>query len=246
MRRRIKIETFDGLQLTGHVFHRPRKPPRSKKDEEQLDHGETNDDDHHQSIGFLQRAHEIVDRRQCDDLPGLTEATWKPREGCDQILAVARRLEDEAISTRTGMLAMSFTHVGIVDISQGCDLKGSVLDANALLLVREGDDLAVVAVGDEGGAVRAGSVLLEKARQNIYGNVGRCAADEVDTMEYWNTQKEDGVTGVGVDGGLSQRECPRRFGGLIAGQEANIDVGRNIIGTDLMGPYVVECAMADP
>src|SRR5882724_5088121 len=141
---------------------------------------------------------------------------------------------------------MSLAHLGIVDISQGCDLKHAIFDANALLLVREGDDLAVVAVGDEGGAVYAGSVIVEKARQEVHGNVGRCAAEEVDTMEYWNTHIENGKTGVGVDGGLGHGERPRRFGGLITGQEANVEVGGNIILADLMGPYVEEFAMADP
>src|SRR5205823_5523813 len=47
---RIEIEAFNRLQLPGHVFDRTRQPARGEKDEEQLDHGETNDDGHHQSI----------------------------------------------------------------------------------------------------------------------------------------------------------------------------------------------------
>jgi hypothetical protein len=245
-RGRIEIEAFDRLQLTGHVFDRARQPARGEEDEEQLDHGETNDHDHHQPIGLLQRADEIVDRRQRDHLPRLTEATRKIGEGRYKILSVRWRLKGKSVGTGPSVLAVSLAHIGIVDISQGCDLERSVLDPNALLLVREGDDLAIVAVGDEGRAARAGSVLVEKARQDVYRDVGRCAADEIYPTQYWNTQKENGETGVWVDGGLGHRECPRRFGGLIAGQEANIDIGGNIIGTDLMGPYVVECAMADP
>src|SRR6266566_4762559 len=135
---------------------------------------------------------------------------------------------------------MSFAYLGMIDIGQGCDLEHSVFDANALLFVRKGDDFAGVAVGDEGGASRAGSVLVEKARQDVHGNVGRSAADEVDTMEYWNAQIENGKTGVGVDGGFGHHKRSRRFGGLITGQEANVEVGGNIIGTDFMGPYVEE------
>src|ERR1700674_1683392 len=114
------------------------------------------------------------------------------------------------------MLAMRLAHVGIVDVGQSCNLELSILDPNVLLLVRKSDDLAVVAVGDEGGAVRAGPVLVEKARQYVHGDVGRRAADEIDTMEYWNTQKENGKTGVGIDRGLGHCERPRQLGGLIA------------------------------
>src|ERR1700681_3351249 len=97
------------------------------------------------------------------------------------------------------MLTMCLAHLRIVDVSQSCYLERSILDANALLLIREGDDLAVAAVGDERGAVRAGSVFVEKARQHVYSNIGRCAAEEVDTVEYCNTQKENGIAGVRVD-----------------------------------------------
>ena len=71
----IEVEAFDRLQLPRYVFDRARQPARGEEDEEQFDYGETNDDNHHQSIGLFQRAHEIVDRRQCGHLPGLTEAT---------------------------------------------------------------------------------------------------------------------------------------------------------------------------
>src|SRR5260370_10390516 len=107
-------------------------------------------------MGRVQRPHEIVDRRQRDHLPGLTEATRETGEGRDQILSVRRRLEDESLGTGSSMLAMSLAHLGIVDISKSCDLKHSVLDANALLLIRKGDDLAVAAVGDERVASLAG------------------------------------------------------------------------------------------
>src|SRR5947209_3588412 len=76
--------------------------------------------------------------------------------------------------------------VGIVDIGQSCDLELLILDAHALLLVREGDDLSVIAVGDEGGGARAGPVLVKKTRQHVHGDVGRGAAEEVDTMEERN------------------------------------------------------------
>src|ERR1700753_1858255 len=144
------------------------------------------------------------------------------------------------------MLAMRLAHIRIVDIGQGCNLELTVLDPNALLLVRKGDDLAVAAVGDQGGAVRAGPVLVEEARQYVHSDVGCCATEEIDTVENWNTQIKNGKTGVGVDGGLGHHERSRRFGGLITGQEANVEVGRNIIGTDFMGPYVEEFTMADP
>ncbi len=97
------------------------------------------------------------------------------------------------------MLAMSLAHLRIVDISKSCDLKHSVLDANALLLIRKGDDLAVAAVGDERGASRAGPVLVEKARQHIHGNVGRCTAEEFDTMEDRNPQRDNGKAGIRID-----------------------------------------------
>src|SRR5207253_1917303 len=96
--------------------------------------------------------------------------------------------KDEAVVTGTDMLAMSFPHVGIVDVGHGCDLERAVLDTNALLLVREGDDLAVAAVGDEGGAARTGSMPVEKARQDVHGDVGRCAAKEFDAAENRNPQ----------------------------------------------------------
>jgi len=44
---------------------------------------------------------------------------------------------------------MGLAHVRIINIGQSCDLELLILDAHALLFVREGDDLAVVAVGDE-------------------------------------------------------------------------------------------------
>lgn len=94
------------------------------------------------------------------------------------------------------MLAMSLAHIRIVDIGQSCDLKLSILDPNALLLVREGDYLAVVAVGDEGGAVRAGPVLVEKAGQHVHGDVGRCAANEIDTMNYRKNRMGKPVSGL--------------------------------------------------
>ena len=155
-------------------------------------------------------------------------------------------MKGKFVGTGASVLAVCLAHVGIVDISQGCDLEGSVLDANALLLVREGDDLAVVSVGDEGGAVRAGSVLIEKARQDVHGYVGRCAAKEFDAAKDRNPQRDNGKAGIRIDGRLGHGERPRRLGGLIAGQEANVGVGGNIIGTDLMGSYVEEFAMADP
>ncbi len=97
------------------------------------------------------------------------------------------------------MLAMSLAHLGIVDISKSCDLKHSVLDANALLLIRKGDDLAVAAVGDERGASRAGPVLVEKARQHIHGNVGRCAAKKFNAPEKRNPQRDNGKAGIRID-----------------------------------------------
>src|ERR1700730_17118595 len=97
------------------------------------------------------------------------------------------------------MLTMRLAHLGFVDISQSCDLKHSILDTNALLLVREGDNLAVAAVGDEGGASRAGPVFVEEARQHVHGNVGRCAAKEFDAAEERNPQRDDGKTGIRID-----------------------------------------------
>ncbi len=94
---------------------------------------------------------------------------------------------------------MSFAHVGIVDIGQGGNLELSVLDTNALLPVWEGDDLAVVAIGDEGGASRTGSVPIEKARQHIHGNVGRCAAKEFNAAKDRNPQRNDRKAGIGID-----------------------------------------------
>ena len=89
------------------------------------------------------------------------------------------RLEEEKRRGMTIDLGFAYfdlpsgRHVGIVDVNQGRDLELSILDTNALLLVREGNDLAVAAVGDEGGASRAGSVLVEKARQHVHRDVGR-------------------------------------------------------------------------
>src|ERR1700694_734412 len=97
------------------------------------------------------------------------------------------------------MLVMSLAHVGIVDISQSCDLKNSVLDTNALLLIREGDDLAAIAVGDEGGASCAGSVLVEKARQHVHGNVGRCATKELNAVEERYTQRDNRKAGIRIN-----------------------------------------------
>src|ERR1700738_652396 len=97
------------------------------------------------------------------------------------------------------MLTMRLAHLGIVDISQSCDLKHSILDTTALLLVREGDNLAVVAIGDERGASRAGPVFVEKARQHVHGNVGRCAAKELNAVEARDPQRENGKGGIRID-----------------------------------------------
>src|ERR1019366_1824484 len=106
------------------------------------------------------------------------------------------------------MLSMNLAHIRIVDIGQGGYFEHAILDADTLLLVRESDNLAVVAIGNEGDAARAGSVLVEKARQDVHGNVGRCATQEVDTMEYWNPQRENGETGVGIYRWFGYRERP--------------------------------------
>ena len=84
------------------------------------------------------------------------------------------------------MLTMSLAHFRIVDIGQSCDLELLILNAYALLLVWEGDDLAVVAVGDQHGGARAGPVLVKETRQHVHGDVGRGAAEEIDTVEERN------------------------------------------------------------
>src|SRR5205807_5708238 len=153
---------------------------------------------------------------------------------------------DEAVGTGTSMLAMSLAHLRIFDISKSCDLKHSILDTNALLLVRKSDDLAVVAVGDEGSASRAGPVLVQKARQHVHGNVGRCAAKELNAAEERNPQRDNGKAGIRIDRRLGHGERPRRLGGLIAWQGADVSLGGDIVFADFMGPYVEECAMAAP
>ena len=81
------------------------------------------------------------------------------------------------------MLSMSLAHIQIVDIGQSGYFEHTILNADALLLVRKRDNLAAVAVGDKGGGMCTGPVLVEKSRQDVYRNVGRCAAEEVDTMK---------------------------------------------------------------
>jgi hypothetical protein len=142
--------------------------------------------------------YEIVDRRQRNDLPRLTKATREIGECRDQFLPVFWRPESEAVSSDEGMLAMSFAHIRIFNVSYCRDLDQPVLYANALMLVRKRDNLSAVAICDERGAMDAGVVLVEKSRQYVYRNVGRCTAQEVDTVEYRDAQRENGETCIGI------------------------------------------------
>src|SRR6202165_4416029 len=137
---------------------------------------------------------------------GWPKPSGKFGERCDQILSVCRGLEHETVGIGAGALLRGLAQVRIVDIGQGRDLELPVLHAHALVLVRKGDDRAVVTVGDQSGAAQAGPVLVEKARQHVHGDVGGCTADEIHTMEYWNAQRENRETGVGIDCRFGHRE----------------------------------------
>jgi len=67
---------------------------------------------HHQSIGLLQRAHEIVDRRQRESPARVDRShpeNWRRR---DKILSVRWRLKDKFVGTGPSVLAVSLAHVG--------------------------------------------------------------------------------------------------------------------------------------
>src|SRR5260370_36880914 len=106
---------------------------------------------------------------------------------------------------------MSFARLRMVDISQGCDLKHSIFDTDALLFVRKGDDFAGVAVGDERDASGAGSVFVEKARQHVHGYVGRCAAKKFDAVENRNPPRDNGKTRIRIHVRLGYGEQPVSF-----------------------------------
>src|SRR5258705_1037238 len=101
---------------------------------------------------------------------------------------------------------MSFAHFEMVDVRQGCDLNLPIFDANALLLVRKRYDLAGVAVGDEGDASGAGPMLVEKARQHVHSDVGRCTAKKFDAVEDWNPQRDNGKASIRIDRRLGHGE----------------------------------------
>jgi hypothetical protein len=56
---------------------------------------------------------------------------------------------------------MSLADRLVVDVCHGRNLELSVLDANALLLIRKGDDFTIVAISEERSAPSARSLLIE-------------------------------------------------------------------------------------
>ena len=96
-------------------------------------------------------------------------------------------------------LAYTTDDRGIINVGYGGDFDEPVLYANAFLLVRERNNLSAIAVGDKCGAMGAGVVLVEKSRQDVYRDVGRCAAQEIDTVEYRNAQRENRKTCIRID-----------------------------------------------